>query len=330
MQGSGTAAVMGVLSAGMSANLLRFGAATGLLAVLARGPATTEDLAVSVGGDPRMTREWLAGLEDAGLVSQVDGAFALVAPIEDLMAPVGLFTALSDSVPVAVGAFHRGGRADSAEYPAQLPAAMEVMTEAWLTQFLLEVWVPQIPGAVQRLSQAGHVIEVGAGSAPVLAAVLRRFPSATGDAFELDDRLVADARARAVQQGLSDRLSVFAADARSMSGECDLVLALNVLHDAHDLSGLLDCAARHLRPGGHVVVVESQAVTPDQAVLLHATSLLFCIPTTRARGVEHPLGTLGLSVDLLNAARPDSLAPAVTLASPLPMAVCHILTRRDS
>jgi len=330
---------MAVLTEAMTASIVEFGVRTGLCAALAAGPATSAELAVATTGDERMAREWLHGMVAAQLVDQ-DGEryawrsgagqfFRGSAAFLDLAPGVALFGALARCVPAAAAAYHAGGRLGGDQYPDELSDAMRRMSAQWTTTVLPRVWLPGVPGMVDALRGSGRVAEIGCAGGATLEALATAFPAITAEGFDLDERAVNAGNARLEQRGLADRVVLRPIDAAAgLTGEYDLVLALSVLHDAADLPGLLTAAAKALRPSGCLLVVESPPVEGPLAAMLLATSLLYCVPTTAARGGT-PWGTLGLPPDVLVSFAADAgLAALPALPSVHPMVAAYAFGRQ--
>ena len=328
---AGMFAVLGVLSNAMTATMLDLGRRTGLNAALAAGPAEVTELAARAGGDPRITAEWLHALVTAGLVTAADGQYAWIPPAaaafgapagspQDLSAGVELFSVLSGCVPLVADAFGAGGGVPAERYPGDLATAMQRMSVGWTAQVLPYVWVPAVPGLTDRLAAGGAIAEIGSGAGEALEALVRTFPAATATGFELDARGVRAGSERLAAAGLADRVRLLEQDAATgLSGPYDLVLALSVLHDVPDLDRMLAAIAASLAPDGVLLVVESPALSGPMAGLLLATSTLYCVPSTLARGGP-AAGTLGLPPSVLvPAAARAGLAPVAPLPNPVPL-----------
>lgn len=340
--GAPVPAVLSILAGAMTATMLDLGARTGLNRALAAGPADPAELAERTGGNERLCAEWLRCLDAAGLLVQVgsrsrwtpDAAAMLAAPPgagADLAAGVELFAALASSVPLVAEAFRTGAAVPADRYPAELGAAMQRMSDSWAVRVLPELWLPAIPGLADRLLAGGRVAEVGCGSGHALQAIGEHFPACSAEGFELDGRQVDDGNRRLAEAGLADRLQLRAEDAATgLRGRYDLVLALSMLHDAADLDTLLASIANSLAPQGHLLVVESPPLRGPLAAMLLATSTLYCVPSTLARGPV-ALGTLGLPPEvLIPAATRAGLALDPPLPAAMPLVVAYSFGRSDS
>ena len=188
--------VLSILAAAMTATMLDLGERTGLTRALAQGPADAAELARRTGGDERLIEEWLRSLDAAGLLVSAgsksqwtpDAAAMLAAPAGspgDLSAGIGLFSALASCVPMVAAAFGSGA-VPAGDYPPELAATMQRLSDGWTSGVLPQLWVPAIEGVAGRLEAGGRVAEIGCGGGHALQALGRRYPAMTADGFELD------------------------------------------------------------------------------------------------------------------------------------------------
>ncbi|MFI7445619.1 AarF/UbiB family protein [Nonomuraea indica] len=328
---------MAVVATAMVAAMLEFGSRTGLNAALAEGPSQAAELARATGGDARIAEEWLRSMVAAGLVSRDGPHHAWVPEVRpyiggmmDIQPGVALFGALTRCVPAVAEAYHAGGALEDARYPQELAEAMQRMSAQWTRVILPDVWLPAVPGLVDALRAGGRVAEIGCASGETLETLATAFPEITADGFDLDERLTGAGNSRLAARGLAGRVSLRPLDATTaLDGTYDLIVALSVLHDAADPPRLLRAAADALRPGGTLLVVESPPLTGPAAAMLLATSVLYCVPSTAARG-GRALGTLGLTPDALTSVAAEAgLAPITTLPAVHPLVSAYAFGKAD-
>lgn len=111
-----------------------------------------------------------------------------------------------------------------------------------------------LPWALQGVTPAGAVLEIGAGSGAMAAEILRRFPSVHLTATDYDERMVAAARKALAPFG--DRATVQRADAAALGfvdSEFDLMVSFIMLHHVGAWERAIGEALRVLRPGGALV-----------------------------------------------------------------------------
>lgn len=107
-----------------------------------------------------------------------------------------------------------------------------------------------------------RVLDVGAGTGTGTTALARRFVAAEVVAVDVDGQMLDRVRARAVVEGVQDRVRTVQADVASTApelGEADLVWSSAALHEIADAGLALRNLFQALRPGGHLVVVEMDA-----------------------------------------------------------------------
>ncbi|MFG3442763.1 AarF/UbiB family protein [Nonomuraea sp. NPDC047897] len=328
---------MAIVATAMVAAMLEFGSRTGLSAALAERPSQADELARATGGDVRIAEEWLRAMVAAGLVGRDGPRHAWLPEVRpfiggmmDVQPGVALFGALTRCVPAVAEAYHAGGSLADARYPRELADAMQRMSAQWTKVLLPDVWLPAVPGLVEALRAGGRVAEIGCASGETLETLAAAFPQITADGFDLDERLTSAGVTRLAARGLAGRVSLSPLDATTaLDGPYDLILALSVLHDAADPARLLRAAADALRPGGTLLVVESPPLTGPAAAMLLATSVLYCVPATAARGGQ-ALGTLGLTPDALGSVAAEAgLAPVTTLPVVHPLVSAYAFGRAD-
>ena len=117
----------------------------------------------------------------------------------------------------------------------------------------------QLPAVLPMLDFASrrHVVDVGAGWAGWLAALLRDYPHLTGVAFDRPE-VAQVATATLESAGVSQRSAFVAGDFFDSVPMGDVMLLANVLHDWDDAraTAILRCCRSALEPGGVIVAVD--------------------------------------------------------------------------
>lgn len=311
--------VMADVGAAMTTVLCSIGTRLGLFAELAAGGAlTSAELAARRRLDERSVREWMYGMASAGYL-EADPAgerFALPAGLAMVLgdsSPISLapgfrlFTAMAQMTDPVVEAFRGDGAVQQDRYPGDLFDAMEQMSANWLETMLVQAWIPAVDGLVDRLRRGAQVADIGCGHGRAVILCARAFPESTFAGFDQFGPNVEHARAAAAAAGVDGRVRFIEADATtSLSGHYDLVTAFSVLHDAPDPVGLLRSVREVIDPDGVLLLLESNVAdrpidnAGPNATILYGTSVLYCLPTSRAGGGPG-LGTLGLSPARLRA-----------------------------
>ena len=101
-----------------------------------------------------------------------------------------------------------------------------------------------------------RVLDLGCGSGEWLLRALTRHPRLRAVGVDLSARALAEARERADQRGVADRLTLHEQDAGEFTDAdgFDLVLCVGAAHAFDGLSGTLAAAAKHLAPGGRLLI----------------------------------------------------------------------------
>ncbi len=124
-----------------------------------------------------------------------------------------------------------------------------------------------LPWALQGHDVSGDVLELGAGSGDMAAALLRRSPGMRLTLTDIDEGMVSAARDRFP---MSPRPEVERADSTELRFEdssFDVVLSFLMLHHVVDWESAVAEAARVLRPGGTLIGYDLTA--SPAARLLH-------------------------------------------------------------
>ena len=124
---------------------------------------------------------------------------------------------------------------------------------------------------VQRLElpDGGRVLDLGCGFGEWLLAALEEFPTAEGVGVDTSTPAIEEARQRAEQRQLTQRVTVEQADAAEWEGgPFDAVLCIGATHALGGLGPTLTAVRRHLRPGGRVLLGDGFWETPPTPAAL--------------------------------------------------------------
>lgn len=187
---------------------------------------------------------------------------------------------------------------------------------------LVPDYLSKIEGLDGALQQPGaRIAEIGPGCGWAAVALSNAYPQSIHEGFDLDGPSVESANANLADAGLTDRARVFqqdAAEAQSQ-GQCDLVCALECIHDLPDPVGVLTTMRRLAKPGGRVIVMDERCAEEFGAVgdlmerLSYGYSIMICLPDGMSRKPSAGTGTVMRPSTLDAYAREASFARADVL-----------------
>lgn len=284
--------MLGILNSGMAANMISIGHRVGLFDAMAGlgRPATSIQIADAADLDERYVREWLGAMTTAGIVDYEPGQGGYHLPAEHAAmttraAGPGNFASFAQFVPLCAGVedelvdkFHNGGGVPYSSYP-RFHEAMAEMSGAIVDATLIDVTLPLVPGAIERLESGISVADVGCGSGHAVNVMAKRFPSSQFVGMDFSDEALERGRAEAEEWGLTNA-TFQEQDAAELDGDqtFDLITTFDAVHDQAHPQAMVDGIYRSLAPGGHWLCVDIQASS-------HV-----------GENLEHPLGTFMYSV----------------------------------
>ena len=214
------------------------------------GGGTADELAKGAGLDARYVQEVLSGLAAAGVVEYDPhrGRFHLPPEhalfIADESSPYfmgGFFdmlpTLLSKVDQVAI-ATRQGGGVPFAAFGDMVIRGIDRSNTPSQTVFLVDRWLPAVPGLLPALEVGARVADVGCGSGTVVSLIARAFPNTRVHGFDVSGESVEMARARA---GDLPNAEFTETDVSEIPIEPPfrLITAFDVIHDLPDpLAGM--------------------------------------------------------------------------------------------
>lgn len=287
------------------------------------GPATAEELAERAGIDARYAREWLEQQTVAGLLAtddvaadaesrryEVPAAHVPVLVDEDSLSylpPVlSALAASAAQLPSIEKAFRDGGGVSWQQYGPAMREAQAAANRPLFLTVLAQQWLPSIGDVHDRLRAGALVADIGCGHGWSAIGIASAYPDVRVDGYDVDAESVEAANANAAAYGVADRVQVHLADAAEVdrTGEYDLVVANECVHDLADPVGVLAAMRRLCAPGGAVLVLDERVpeefAGPGDAVeqLMYGYSVLICLPDGRSHAPSAATGTV---------MRPDTL-----------------------
>ena len=265
---------------GQAAVRLNTGAAalrTGVLDVLAGGPAAVPDLARRLDApEEDLLAAFLRVLAAAGLVRVDRGRWSLTAAGRVLVAD-DLVRASHE----AFAGFHTGLYRELGPLLAGGPRRRDVVEEGGVIARVSAAFEPFVDELLRETVAAAaprRVLDVGCGAGLQLATMLGAAPGAEGVGVDTDADAAVLAERTLADRGLTGRARVLRGDVRDLAGGAeapfDLVLLANVVYyvPVAERVPLLRSLAQLLTPGG-VLLVVTTAATP-QLTSRHSDLLL--------------------------------------------------------
>lgn len=293
--------------AAIMANVI-LGEELGLYRAMADGnPVTPEELAGRTGCNARLVLEWLSGQAASGYVEHDQGRFRL--PAEQAMAlaqedspvyvaggAVVLASMYLDKDKIVAAMRGNGALAWGDHHPCLFSGTERFFRPGYRAN-LVSTWLPALEGVMPKLERGAKVADVGCGHGASTIIMAQAFPSSTFHGFDSHGKSIEQARQRAAEAGVADRVQFTEATARAFpGGEFDLVCFFDCLHDMGDPVGAAQRAYEALKPGGTVLLVEPFANDDlDKNLnpvgrMFYAASTCICTPNSLSQEVGLGLG----------------------------------------
>jgi SAM-dependent methyltransferase len=271
-------------------------------ALAAAGPSSAADLAQSAGIVERYAQEWLEQQAVAGVVEVDDpsrsagerrftlpNAHAHVLLDEDseaCMKPCAAVVPwLARAIEIMVAEFPRGAGASFGSFG--LHDVQAAFTRPVFVNHLTQHWLPALPDVQAKLSSGDpvRIAEIGCGEGLASITIARAYPNVEVVGYDLDEASIAAARQASTDAGLEDRVRFELRDAGdpAITGDYDLVLAVEMVHDVPDPVAVLASMRRLAGADGAVLVADERTEkaftvpTNEMERLFYAFSTLHCL-----------------------------------------------------
>jgi len=241
------------------------------------GPVTATQLAASAGIADRYAREWLEQQAVAGVVEVDDAtkpadqrrfslpkahAYVLIEDdSEACMKPcAAVIPWLAKALDIMAEEFRQGAGVEFGRF--ELHDIQAAFTRPVFVNHLTQSWLPAVPDVSARLSagESVRIAEVGSGEGLAAITIAKAYPTVEVDGYDVDEASIAVARKLAADAGMADRVRFVLHDAAdtSVTGNYDLVMAIEMLHDVPDPVGVLRTMKRLAADQGAVLVVDER------------------------------------------------------------------------
>jgi SAM-dependent methyltransferase len=300
---------VGDLGATMAAGSVVVGDRLGLYKALAGKPQTAQELADATGTDPRYVEEWLRGQAAGGYVGfdaaagtyslDEEQAFALTDPDGPVYVPGAFELALGSlkAVPRITEAVRTGAGVGWHEHDGDVFTGCERFFRPGYLANLMPSWLPALDGVEEKLRAGATVADIGCGHGSSTVLMANAFPASTFVGSDYHDGSIGQARQRATEAGVSDRVTFQVASAQTFSGgPYDLVTTFDAIHDMGDPLGAAVHVRENLAPDGTWMIVEPFAgdtvadnMNPVGRVY-YSFSTFLCVPNALSQSGGYALG----------------------------------------
>jgi 2-polyprenyl-3-methyl-5-hydroxy-6-metoxy-1,4-benzoquinol methylase len=300
---------MACLAAAELANV-ELGIRLGLYEALAgAGAVTATELARSAGIAERYAQEWLEQQAVASVVEVDDAAkpagqrrftlpnahahVLLDDDSEACMKPCAAVVPwLSKALDIMTEEFRRGTGAAFGLF--DLHDVQAAFTRPAFANHLTQNWLPAVPGVQAKLTSGEpvRIAEIGCGEGLASITIARAYPHAEIDGYDLDEASITAARKAAADAGVADRVRFEVRDAADpgITGDYDLVMCIEMLHDVPDPVGILRTMNKLAGSKGTVLVIDERTEdaftvpTNEMERFFYAFSTLHCLAVSMQNG----------------------------------------------
>lgn len=274
---------------------------SGMLAALADGPGTSEELAARGGLTERYVRECLSALVAGGVVGFDAGtrrfqvspeqAAVLTGDQATNIAPLSrLTTLLAHHVAEAVEVARDGGGIPYERFRPDFTAVMDGISRRVFDGPLLDSIVPMDPDLPAALTRGIRVADIGCGTGHSTVVLAEAFPASSFVGYDLSEDALDVGRAEARAAGLAN-VRFEQLDVRELPDDppFELVVGFDVIHDQVDPVAVLERVFRALTPGGLFLMLDIRAASDLEdnlanplAPFLYGISTLHCMTVSLA------------------------------------------------
>jgi len=283
------------------------------------GPATPAELAARARIDPRYALEWLEQqaaidileVDDVAAAAE-DRRFSLPAAYVDPLlnpdspysiAPLGRsIVATAKVLPQLLEAYRTGGGVDRSAYGLDSIESQGDLNRPWLVNSFGTELLPAIPDVHERLiaDPPARVADIACGVGWAGISIARAYPKVRVDGFDLDDPSIELAQQNARAAGVDDRATFAVRNAAdpAATGQYDLVVMVEALHDMSRPVEALTAVRRMLRPDGIALIVDEKtedaftAPAGDIERMYYGFSIFSCLPSAMNERPTAATGTV--------------------------------------
>lgn len=295
---------VGFASGATTMGLLAVADRSGLLSWLGEhGAGTADEIAAGAGLEERYVKEILSGLTAAGALGYDAHSGVFTLPDEhalflsDPSSPyfmggwMDMIPALYAQLDGVTRATEEGGGVGFEEFGTEMIKGIDRGNSPSQSVFLVDRWLPAIPGLIERLTEGIRVADVGCGSGTVPILVAKAFPTAEVTGFDVSDDALGVARSRGGSVS-NVTFENYPADSIPLDPPFDLITAFDVIHDLADPLAALERIHDALSPDGLFFMMEPNVSSElennlhDIGALMYGISTMHCMTQSLAVGGE--------------------------------------------
>ncbi len=298
------------VGASLNTGLAVMGDKLGYYRAMRDGATTARRLAEDTGTGEHYAREWLNAQAAGGIVDYDPATGAYTLPPEHAVAMTdetspaflgGLFQialgTLQDSDRIVEKA-RSGAGLGWHEHNHDVHEGCERFFAPSYNAYIVSQWLPALDGVVAKLEQGARVVDVGCGHGASTVIMAKAFPRSTFLGTDYHEDSIAEARTRAQDAGVADRVTFEVATAEGLvGGPYDLATTYDALHDMGDPVGAARAVRAALADDGTWMVVEPMSgdhvednfTTVGRAY--YGFSTLLCTPASLSQEVGLAIGS---------------------------------------
>lgn len=113
----------------------------------------------------------------------------------------GYSTNFGDTYPQLLRAFRSGGGVSQEAYGAEVAESIDRFTAPWFEHMLVELWLPEMPEVLAKLTDGAAVCDIGCGRGRAVIKLAQAFPRSTFAGVDVYEPAVRAADGAAVKAG---------------------------------------------------------------------------------------------------------------------------------
>ncbi|MGI8688583.1 MAG: SAM-dependent methyltransferase [Thermomicrobiales bacterium] len=295
--------------------LLRAALSSGVLDAL-RNSSSPAEIAAATGMPEERVTQLLVALDAHGIVERAGDAYTLAADLARLLSPAAIqpLANILNMEGAKAQAIERIGTA-TLPYTALTPdehlavakGVMGVPASPLWQATMAAMATNGLPEVTAIAETGGRHLELGCGAASMLVTILALYPRMTAVGVDVSAVALTEARRRAEEVGVADRLELRQQDARALPDTAcyDVVSWSEHFFPAETRAAALAVAFRALKPGGYLIAtagaspLSAETLRQPEGRAEAMSRLLFGswgVPALEQRGAEAELTAAGFTI----------------------------------